>query len=123
MNLHGIVSGAIGEVNPFVACSLQGSLPPTTGPTGKRTPAYADPVTISCQIQPISWRDMRQLDGINIEGERRSLYIKGQWQGVLRPGEKGGDLITFPDASVWLVVLVSEQWPDWCHVIVTRQNQ
>ncbi|WP_429322567.1 hypothetical protein [Paraburkholderia sp. GAS448] len=65
-----------------------------------------------------------QLDGLNLQGERRALYLDGNWQGVLRAEVKGGDLVTLPDSSLWLIAHVLENWrmtSGWCKVAVTRQ--
>jgi hypothetical protein len=50
----------------------------------------------------------------------------GNTQGIVRPTQQGGDLLTFPlvpngPAFTWKVVEVSETWPDWCKVIVCLQ--
>jgi hypothetical protein len=76
------------------------------------------------QVQTLTFRDLAQLDGINLQGERRALYLNGSWAGVLRPEVKGGDLVTLPDGSLWLVALVLENWwltAGWCKCAATRQ--
>jgi hypothetical protein len=122
MNLHNIAAGAIGIVNPFVPITIQISTGYTTSADGKRTPTYAAPVTISGQIQSLSYNDIVHLNGLNIQGVRNAIYINGQLQGLVRPDNKGGDLVTMQDGTVWLVAVVLENWPDWCKVAVTRQN-
>ncbi|MDR5671453.1 hypothetical protein KPA97_69685, partial [Burkholderia cenocepacia] len=91
MNLHGIVSGAIGAVNPHVPVTLrQQSGGYTTTPDGTRTPAYNDsPQTV--QVQAFSAREIAHLDGLNITGVLRKVYLDGNWLGVYRPGNQGGD--------------------------------
>lgn len=125
MNLHGIVSGAIGTVNPQVMASLRVSDGYTTAPDGSRIPTYADPVTGMAQVQALTFKDLSQLDGINMNGEARAIYLYGQFNAVLRAAQKGGDLITLtdgPNAGGWLIVQVLEQWPDWCKAAVVRQQ-
>lgn len=125
MNLHAIVSGAVAAVNPFVTATIQRSTGYTTAPGGRRTPTYAAPVTVQVQVQALQYNDIQQVDGLNIEGERRAMYINGDWEGLLRDDRKGGDLITLPDGTVWLVALVLENWAGtdgWVKVAVTRQN-
>ena len=123
MNLHAIASGAVGTVNPFRAASVRINAGYSGGPDGKRTPVFADPVTVAAQIQPLQFGDLQQIDSLNIQGTRRKIYLSGRVDGLVRPDNKGGDLVTFlDDGTVWKVVLVSEQWPDWVCAFVTLQN-
>lgn len=129
MNLHGMAAGAIQAVNPFVMGDVQVSAGlPTTNPDGSRTPRYRPIVRAPMQVQPVSYRDLQQLDGLNLQGTQRTIYINGKIDGLVRPTNLGGDLITlpptpgFPQGSIWLVVKVIEQWPDWCSVAATLQN-
>ncbi|CAE6857257.1 hypothetical protein R75461_07782 [Paraburkholderia nemoris] len=104
---------------------IQASAGYTTAADGKRTPLYAPAVPVLAQMQSLQFRDLVQLDGLNLQGERRALYLNGNWQGVLRPEVKGGDLVTLPDASLWLIALVLENWwltDSWCKVAITRQS-
>ncbi|WP_233874047.1 hypothetical protein [Paraburkholderia adhaesiva] len=128
MNLHGVVGPCVAAVNPWLTVTLAASTGYTTAPDGRRTPAYAEPVPVLAQVQALTLRDLLQLDGLNLQGERRALYLNGNWQGVLRPEVKGGDLVTLPDGSdsgsLWLVALVLENWwltDGWCKCAVTRQ--
>ena len=125
MNLHSIVSGAIGTVNPFIEVTLTTSNGFTTGAGGKRTPLYNAPVVLSAQVQQLTNKDLRQLEGLNIQGSMNSIYLNGVVQGIVRVSQKGGDLITIAtvnNAGVWLTTAVLEQWPDWVKVAVTLQN-
>jgi len=122
MNLHGIARGAISAVNPFVRAQVQVSTGYTTAPGAKRTPQYAPGVMVRVQVQALTFRDIQQIDGLNLQGTRRAIYIDGNIDGLVRPLNKGGDLITLDDGSVWLVAMVLEAWPDWCKVAVTLQD-
>lgn len=127
MNLHGIVSGAIGTINPFIAATVKVSTGSVTNPDGSRTPAY-DTITIQAQVQALQYTDIVQLDGLNIQGVRRKIYLTGDVEGLIRVNKKGGDIIVLPpDAaytagSQWLVAMVLEHWPDWVCVAVVLQN-
>jgi hypothetical protein len=94
----------------------------TTADDGTQTPAYAPPVDRWGQVQSLQYNDIMQLAGLNIQGEKRAIYIEGQLDGLVRAENKGGDLITTRDGRVWLVVLVLEHWPDWTKVAVTLQD-
>lgn len=125
MNLHAIASGYIAAVNPFIPVSIKVSTGNTIASDGKRVPTYAAPVTVQAQVQPLSYDDMKHLDGLNIQGTRRAIFINGRVDGLVRVSNKGGDLITIAsgvNAGVWLVAIVSEQWPDWCKALVTLQD-
>lgn len=124
MNLHNMVAGAVSTVNPFITASIQRSTGYTTSSAGKRTPTYAAAVSVQVQMQALQYNDLVQLDGLNIQGERHAMYLNGNWSGVVRPDGTGGDLITLPNGTIWLVVLVLENWSDldgWTKVAVTRQ--
>ena len=122
MNLHAIVSGAVGTINPPVLCTLAVSTGYTTSPDGTRVPTYATTPNVPAQIQALTFTDLMKLGGLNIEGTRRAIYLSGNIEGVDRAALKGGDLFTFPDGTVWLVVQVLEHWPDWTKCAVTLQN-
>ena len=125
MNLHALVTNVISTINPIVTVSIQRSTGYTTSSDGSRVPFYAAPVAAQAQIQALQYNDIVQIDGLNIQGERRAIYLNGNWEGVIRADQKGGDLITFPDGSVWIVAFVFENWADrdgWVKIAVTRQN-
>jgi len=125
MNLHGLAVGVIAAVNPIISLSIQVSTGNTIDPSGKRVPTYDSPVTVPGQVQPLSYQDIQHLDGLNIQGTRRAIYINGRVDGLVRSENKGGDLITVAtgvNAGVWLVALISEQWPDWCKALCTLQD-
>ena len=121
MNLHALVRGAINSVNPDIPVSIQRSAGYTTSPDGTRVPVYDAPLAAMAQVQELTAADLRKLDGLNIQGAVRSVYLNGQWNGAVRPGGTGGDLLTF-QGRVWLVTAVLDQFPDWTHVAVTLQN-
>lgn len=123
MNLHGIVSPLIGSVNPFVPASMQVATGYTTNADGSRNPTYSS-VTGSAQVQALTFKDLQQLSGLNLNGTRRAIYFYGDFNGVVRPAQKGGDLVTLTDSTnvgTWLIAQVLEQWPNWCKVAVTLQ--
>jgi len=125
MNLHSIVSGAVGAINPLVIATIQQSTGYTEADDGTQVPTYAAPVNVQAQSQPLTFSDLRQLDGLNIQGIKRAIYLTGNWQGLVRTAKKGGDLITLPNGTNWLVVLELENWSDtsgWSKVAVTLQN-
>lgn len=124
MNLHGLAAGAIGAVNPFVPSAIKVSTGYTTDAAGTRTPTFSTVPGIA-QVQALGFMDLKQIDGLNLNGTRRKIYFYGQFQGTNRPAQKGGDIVTLtdgPNAGDWLVAMVTEQWPDWCSLIATQQK-
>lgn len=129
MNLHGIAAPLIGAVNPNVPVTLQLSTGSVPGVGGKRVPTYSDPIlNVPAQIQALSFRDLQQVEGLNLQGTRRAIYFYGDVQGIVRVNQQGGDLVTFPvdgslwSGSIWLTAMALETWPDWCKVAATLQN-
>ena len=122
MNLHAVVSGVISAVNPNQPATLAVSTGYSTSASGARTASFAAPVTVTAQVQELTQRDLRQLEGLNLQGAQRSVYLTGALSGTLRVTAQGGDLVTLQDGSVWLTTAVLEQWPDWVKVAVTLQD-
>lgn len=125
MNLHNIVSGAIGAINPNIYGSIQVSNGYTTTGSGKRVASYNAPINVQIQMQALTFDELKQVDGLNIQGEKHGMYMNGNFNGVNRPNQQGGDLVTLSDGSIWLTVLVLENWnftSGWTKIAVTRQN-
>lgn len=125
MNLQQINSGVIQAVNQYVAATIQVSTGYAVGADGTPVPTYAPAVAIQVQVQPLQYDDLKQMDGLNIAGIRRKIYLNGDWEGLVRDQSKGGDLVSLPgdlEGTVWLVVFVFEHWPDWTAACITLQN-
>lgn len=123
MNLHSIAAGVVSAVNPLQPVIVQVSTGYGTNPDGSRVPQYAAPFTAIGDVQQLSTQDLRHLDGLNIQGSTRAVYLNGEVDAIRRINRKGGDLVTLKDNTVWLTTHVLEQWPDWCKIAVTLQNQ
>lgn len=112
-------------MNPWTTGSYQKSTGYTTGTSGKREPSYATATPMQIQMQAMTSDDLRQVSGLNLNGELRAMYCNGAIEGVDRPQTQGGDLITLPDASTWLVTKVLENWNStsgWTKFCVVKQN-
>ena len=129
MNLHGVVKGVIGAVNPHVPATLQRSNGYTTAADGGRTPIYTTS-TENVQVQALSAKEIQHLDGLNIGGVLRKAYLDGDWRSVYRPGQGGGDRFQFGtgigipvnlQGTTWLVVQPLETWSDWCSLAIQLQ--
>lgn len=125
MDLHALVRGAITTVNPDVVGSiLPNAGTYTTEADGTQVPAYLDPVTpVPMQVQPLSSRDLRQLESLNITDVDYAVYVNGPVTGVDRATGQGGDLLTF-GGKVWLATAILEAWnltAGWTKVAATEQ--
>jgi hypothetical protein len=125
MNLHGIVRSAITSVNPDIQATLLRSDGYVTAAGGKQVPKF-QMFSGKIQVQGVSAKDLQHTDFLNIQGVLRTVYLLGNWAGVVRD-QKGGDIMKFPQipgAAVqdWRVVSIKETWPDWCSVIVNLQS-
>lgn len=131
MNLQALTARPVGMVNPPVPCTWLRSTGYQTQDDGSQEPQYAAGVPLSGQVQMLSGKDLKAVDGLNVQGEMRSLYAQGNIQGVSDPQGRGGDMITFADNktvppdlrnSVWLTVQVLETWSGgWSKVAMVRQ--
>lgn len=123
MNLHAIVSSAVASINPSVEVKIYRSTGSTTQPDGTRVPTYSAPYVLKAQIQALTYQDIIQVNGLNIQGHRRGIYLSGDVESIVRLHGRGGDLIKFPDGSMWLVAQVLENWSQdgWCKVVATLQ--
>ena len=97
-----------------------------TDDAGKRVPTSIT-LTVDAQVQALSTSDLQHIDGLNITGVMRTVYLYGNAAGVVRADQIGGDILRFPEVPNgtirnWLITQVVETWSDWCHVIVTLQQ-
>lgn len=118
MNLHGLASG-ITAVNRNTQAVLRHSTGSTTAPGGRRTPTFEE-VLGQVQVQGLSAKELAHLNGLNITGVLRKVYVRGAINSVLRASGKGGDVLSF-EGFDWLVVHVFETWPGWSAVAVSQQ--
>lgn len=125
MNLHGMVRSVVTAVNPDISVTLSRSTGYTTGSDGKQAPTFA---TLSglAQVQPVAGGMLRHTDALNITGTLRCVRLLGNWAGVVRTDQKGGDVMQFPQipggaVQSWKVATVLETWPDWSSVVVVLQ--
>lgn len=119
MNLRGIANSVSSQVNPNVSATIRRSTGYTIGAGLKQVPTYSD-TSGMVQVQALDGGDLRQLDGLNITGTLRAVYLSGNLAGVIKPESKGGDLIVM-GGQTWLVVKVLEHWPTWTKAAICLQ--
>jgi hypothetical protein len=124
MDLRGIANGISSVVNANTQVSVKRSTGYTIGADRRQVPAYADPVTGFAQIQALDALELKQLDGLNIQGVIRGIYLRGPLAGTIRATSQGGDMITVASgvhAGTWLVAKVLETWPSWTKAAIVLQ--
>ncbi len=125
MNIFAAVTPVVGVVNAATAATLQKSEGYQTMPDGTQAPLYAEPQSVTAQVQSMSGGDLRKIEGLNLTGTLRAIYLYGHAHSTVRVSSKGGDLLTIPSGSsagVWLVNQVLESWPGWCKAACTLQD-
>jgi hypothetical protein len=111
-------------VNPSISCTVRRSSGNTIAEDGTRVPSYEVFPGVVCQIQPLSNADIRRIGALNIQPNMKAIYVNGELDVLVRSAMKGGDLITQPNNTVWLVTQSLEDWDQsgWCKVSVVLQN-
>lgn len=123
MNLQGIVSPIVSVVNPKVSVQIERSTGYATNAAGKRAPSYAAAQTVLASVQPVQYQDIMLTEGMGIQGSRIKVYLPGDWNGIVRADKEGGDRVTLPDGTKWIIAVQAEQWggaDGWTAVICTR---
>lgn len=130
INLRGIANSAIQSINPNQ--SIDVSVPDgyiINPDTLLQEPKYILE-TVQGNVQSLSSDDLKQMDGLNIEGTLRAVYVYGNYGGVLRPDGQPNSILRFvtnesgvTKARDWNVYKVLEAWPMWCKVAVVLQTE
>lgn len=120
MNLHGFARGFVAAVNPEVPSTIRKSAGFTTLPNGKQVPAYEPDIEAMVQKQELTMRELMQVDNVVKQGVLCSVYVSGNYYGVLRAAQLGGDLFII-SGQTWKVAQVLEAWPNWCKLALVLQ--
>lgn len=122
MNLHEMVRGAIGIVNPNIIGVLYRSNGQSFDVAGKAIPSFEKPITVQIQVQSLTADDLQHVDNINQQGKTKAVYVNGNVEGLDRKRKLGGDILEF-EGRRWLVTQQIEEWNQsgWCKVHVTSQ--
>lgn len=127
MDLQAITSAACQVITPpdfaTVKISTGHSQPDAAG---LMKPQFTTITNVRVDVQAMSTTDLDMVDGLNLTGIKRSIYLQGQFAGLQRPNNKGGDLIIIASGAnrgTWLISMVLENWPDWVRVCGVLQNQ
>ena len=120
MNIRKIVRGAVQTVNADIVATLYRSTGSTVVADFSQAPTYAPPVQVCIQVQALTGHDLKQIDLINQQGILRAVYLPGEWAGLIRADQKGGDKMVF-NGHTWLITQVLENWPGWTKVVACQQ--
>lgn len=124
MNLRQIANNAITSINPNITSTLRKYAGEGIGAGRKPVPKYYPDQQVTIQLQPVPRGEMQHVDGLNVAGLAKIIYVNGNYFSVNRALEKGGDLFEFEYAGAkqtWLVVEPVELWPDWCRLLCVLQ--
>lgn len=123
MNLNALAAGLARAVNASNEAILWvGTGLYNVSPDGVRTPRWAAQYPVTIDVQEATSKELKQLDGLNVQGVTGVAYVNGTLDAVSRVRRKGGDMITLQDSGeVYLIAIVLEQWAGWCKVGITLQ--
>lgn len=146
LNVAAVAQGAVqpgqtlGDLGGFLAPGTMVTGPPpspnapaTGGPglytVDQQQTVFPEAMTLSMtvlgQVQALTGGDLRHMDMLNLQGSHRAIYIGTNLRGAVRVTLRGGDLVTLPDGSIWLVNQVMEPFFDtagWQKCVITLQN-
>jgi hypothetical protein len=121
MNLHDIVAGPIGSVNPHETVTIWRC----TGVSvtkGVVSPVYA-PLTRRAQIQQPSPSDLQQNERVARAQHSLKAWINVPADTVNRNAQTAEDIIERDDGSYWLIVGIREAYEraGWISVLAVEQ--
>ena len=121
LDVFGIASGVLGDVNPMQDAVLRVSGGVTIADDYSATSTYQD-IPVQIEVQALAGGDLQLLENIEQQADMRAVYMRGAAHALNRPLDTGGDLLLF-NGGIWRVTQVLEQWggDDWCKIAVTRQ--
>jgi hypothetical protein len=121
LNVFSIANRAISVINPHRRAKLRRAAGYTIAADGTQIPRYDEIGEMLVNVQSVSTSDLMKADGLNLQGNKSAVYLVGDWNGIIRADQTGGDILIL-DGYEWLVTLVLESWPEWTKVLVTQQS-
>lgn len=122
MNLHAIVSGAIGSVNRHEAVTLYRC----TGiqNIGGVVSVSYEPEDVSAQVQAPTAADLRLYDNLADARHVKKFYINAPASTINRQEETAGDIFERADGTYWLIDMVRDDFsPEgWLCCLATLQH-
>ena len=123
MNLHAIVSGAIGSVNHHEMVTIY-RCNGTTNTAGVVSVTYT-PSDIMAQVQAPNAGDLKLFDNLADAKHVKKFYINASAHTINRHEETAGDIIERADGSYWLIDMIRDDFsPEgWLCVLGTLQHE
>ena len=122
MNLHNIVSGAIGSVNHHEMVSLY-RCTGTANNEGVVSVTYAKSDVLA-QVQAPTAADLRLYDNLADARHVKKFYINAPASTINRQEETAGDIIERADGTFWLIDMIRDDFsPEgWLCCLATLQH-
>lgn len=122
MNLRQIANRQTSAINPNLAVQLYAYAGYAVGASGKTTASYADPVSLTAQVQALTKKEVEHIDSLNLSPCERAAYVNGQVQAFDRVAQTGGDMLFFENRW-WKAMAILEGWTTagWCKVALVGQ--
>ena len=123
MNLHAIVSGAIGSVNHHEMVTIY-RCNGTTNTTCMVSVTYTHE-DIMAQVQAPNAGDLKLFDHLADAKHVKKFYINASAHTINRHEETAGDIIERADGSYWLIDMIRDDFsPEgWLCVLGTLQHE
>jgi hypothetical protein len=123
MNLHAIVSGAIGSVNHHEMVTIY-RCNGTTNTAGVVSVTYT-PSDIMAQVQAPNAGDLKLFDNLADAKHVKKFYLNASAHTINRHEETAGDIIKRADGSYWLIDMIRDDFsPEgWLCVLGTLQHE
>lgn len=119
MDIRTMANSAIQSVNSDSAITIKRSIGYTIGAGQKQIPQYEE-FSGQAQIQALDGKSLQKVNGLNMQGVARAVYLTGELHGIIRADSFGGDLIEW-NGKTWLVVLIIETWDTWTKAAIVEQ--
>lgn len=119
-NVRSLANKASRGINKNSLVSILRAKGYTIGTGKKQIPAYENAINGYAQAQALDNADLQKLEGLNIQGVYRAIYLCGPLHGVIRKTGQGGDIIKYNNAT-WLVLKILETWPTWTKAAIVEQ--
>ena len=121
MNLHDIVAGAIGSVNPHEQVKVY-NCTGTQNVKGKVTAVY-EVSTRRAQVQAPTESDIKLVERLAEAEHKIKVWIDAPAGTINRVTQSAGDIIERDDGTYWLVVGVSDDFSrvGWCCCLCVLQ--
>lgn len=124
MNLRKIANAYTRSVNPNVTVTILRSSGFVEDNAGRQIPQYLPAVSVIAQIQPIDSAERQSVERLNQSRIYRNAYLNGDWTGLQRSTEQGGDLIYW-NGFEWWIDDVPEAWDPtagWTCIRIVQQR-